>query len=288
MLIPMPLVKTSEIIKSAQEHNTAVFSVICDDFNTIYGCIRAAEETQTPVLVQFLPEHDTINRAINIEGFAGIAKKLASEVKVPIGLHLDHCYTYEEIRRAADAGYSSVMYDGSTYPFEENVARTRKIADEMHARGIWVEGEIGHVGLAAENSDSDEDLYTQPEAAARFARESGVDMLAIAIGNAHGFYTGIPHLDIPRLDAIREATNGLPLVLHGGSGIPDDQLEVAFSRGINKFNYGTNYLAAYYEAAKKFIHETENQEHPNILDLFKPAQAALVEHMKDRYKLCRF
>ena len=284
----MPLVKTSEIIKSAQEHNTAVFSVICDDFNTIYGCIRAAEETQTPVLVQFLPEHDTINRAINIEGFAGIAKKLASEVKVPIGLHLDHCYTYEEIRRAADAGYSSVMYDGSTYPFEENVARTRKIADEMHARGIWVEGEIGHVGLAAENSDSDEDLYTQPEAAARFARESGVDMLAIAIGNAHGFYTGIPHLDIPRLDAIREATNGLPLVLHGGSGIPDDQLEVAFSRGINKFNYGTNYLAAYYEAAKKFIHETENQEHPNILDLFKPAQAALVEHMKDRFKLCRF
>ena len=284
----MPLVPTSEIIRSAQARNTAVFSVICVDFNTVYGCIRAAEETKTPVLVQFLPEHGTVNRTNHIEGFAGIAKKLAAEAEVPIGLHLDHSYSYDEIRRAADAGFSSVMYDGSTFPFEENAARTKQIADEMHARGIWVESEIGHVGLAAENSDSDADLYTQPEAAARFARESGVDMLAIAIGNAHGFYKGIPRLDIPRLDAIREATDGLPLVLHGGSGIPDDQLEVAFARGINKFNYGTNYLAAYYRAVRQFIHETEGQEHPNLLELFKPAQAALTEHMKDRYRLCRF
>ena len=284
----MPLVKTSDIIKSAQARNTSVFSVICIDFNTIYGCIRAAEETQTPVLVQFLPEHANDNRAMNIEGFAGIAKKLASEVEVPIGLHLDHCYTYEEIRRAADAGYSSVMYDGSTFPFEENAARTREIVDEMHARGVWVEGEIGHVGLAAEGSDCDEDLYTQPEAAARFAKESGVDMLAIAIGNAHGFYKGIPHLDIERLDVIREATNGLPLVLHGGSGIPDNQLEVAFARGINKFNYGTNYLAAYYRAIRQFILETQDQVHPNILNMYMPAQEALVAHMKDRYALCKF
>lgn len=284
----MALELTRDIIDSARRHNTSVFSVICVDFNTIYGCIRAAEETQTPVLVQFLPEHDTINRSINIEGFAGIAKKLASEVRVPIGLHLDHCYTYEEIRRAADSGYSSVMYDGSAFPFEENVARTREIVEEMHARGVWVEGEIGHVGLAADDSESDEDMYTKPDAAARFAAESGVDMLAIAIGNAHGYYKGTPHLDIARLDAIREATNGLPLVLHGGSGIPDDQLEVAFARGINKFNYGTYYLSAYYAAVRKFIHETEEQVHPNILEMYKPAQDALVAHMKDRYRLCRF
>lgn len=284
----MPLVKTSDIIMDARKHNTSVFSVICIDFNTIYGCIRAAEETQTPVLVQFLPEHANDFRAMNIEGFAGIARRLAGEVKVPIGLHLDHCYTYDEIRRAADSGYSSVMYDGSTFSFEENAARTRAIVEEMHAQGIMVEGEIGHVGLAAEDSDSDEDLYTQPDAAARFAAESGVDMLAIAIGNAHGFYKGTPHLDIKRLDAIREATNGLPLVLHGGSGIPDDQLEVAFSRGINKFNYGTNYLAAYYQAIREFVHETEDEAHPNILNMYMPAQAALVGHMKDRYKLCRF
>lgn len=284
----MPLVNTSEIIKSAREHNTSVFAVNCVDFNTIYGCIRGAEATQTPVLVQYLPEHESLNRSMNIESFGAAVKKLASEVNVPIGLHLDHCYSFDEIRRAADAGFSSVMYDGSAFSLEENAEKTRAIVDEMHARGVWVEGEIGHVGLAAEAADADEDLYTKPDAAARFAAESGVDMLAIAIGNAHGYYKGTPHLDIARLDAIREATNGLPLVLHGGSGIPDDQLEVAFSRGINKFNYGTYFLAAYYAAIQKFIHESEGQVHPNVLDLCVPVQDALAEHMKDRYRLCKF
>ena len=284
----MALEKTFDIIQDAKDHNTAVFSVICDDYNTIWGVIRAAEETGTPVLVQFLPEHANINNVMNIEGFAAITKKLASEVKVPIGLHLDHCYTYGEIRRAADSGYLSVMYDGSTFPFEENAAKTKAIADEMHARGIMVEGEIGHVGLAAEGSATDEDLYTDPDAAARFAQISGVDMLAIAIGNAHGFYKGTPHLDIGRLDRIREATGGLPLVLHGGSGIPDDQLEVAFSRGIHKFNYGTNYLMAYYRAVTDFVKQHEGEAYTNILDIAIPAQKALTEHMKDRYRLCKF
>ncbi len=284
----MALEKTVDIIKSAREHNTAVFSVICIDYNTITGVIRAAEETQTPVLVQFLPEHDHLYHSMNIEGVAGITKELASKVKVPIGLHLDHCYTYEEIRRAADCGYLSIMYDGSAYPFEENIAKTKAIAEEMHARGIMVEGEIGHVGLAAEGSDSDEDLYTDPEAAARFAEASGVDMLAIAIGNAHGFYKGIPRLDMERLDRIREATNSLPLVLHGGSGIPDDQLEVAFARGINKFNYGTNYLWDYYRAVQSFVKEHDGEAYTNILDIPVMAQKVLTEHMKDRYRLCRF
>ena len=284
----MALEKTFDIIQSAKAHNTAVFSVICDDYNTIWGVIRAAEETGTPVLVQFLPEHANINNVMNIEGFAAITKKLASEVKVPIGLHLDHCYTYEEIRRAADSGYLSVMYDGSTFPLEENAAKTKAIADEMHARGIMVEGEIGHVGLAAEGSATDEDLYTDPDAAARFVQESGVDMLAIAIGNAHGFYKGTPHLDMERLDRIREATGGLPLVLHGGSGIPDDQLEVAFTRGIHKFNYGTNYLMAYYQAVTAFVKQHEGEAYTNILDIAIPAQHALTEHMKDRYRLCKF
>ena len=284
----MAFEKTSDIIKSAKAHNTSVFSVNCMDYNTIAGVIRAAEAVNTPVLVQLYPEHASLNKTINMEGFAAITKQLASEVKVPIGLHLDHCYTFEEIRRAADAGFTSVMYDGSTFSMEENAAKTKEITSEMHARGVYVEGEIGHVGLAAEDSGSDEDLYTKPDAAAQFAAESGVDMLAIAIGNAHGFYKGTPHLDIERLDQIREATNGLPLVLHGGSGIPDDQLAVAFSRGINKFNYGTNFLWAYYKAIAAFIKEHESQPYTDVLTLPLPAQEALEEHMKERLKLCRF
>ncbi len=284
----MALEKTYDIIASARAHNTAVFSVICIDYNTIAGVIRSAEETQTPVLVQFLPEHDHIYHAMNLEGVAAVTKELAAKVKVPIGLHLDHCYSYEEIRRAADCGYLSVMYDGSMFPFDENIEKTKTIADEMHARGIMVEGEIGHVGWAVEGSASDEDLYTDPKAAARFAEASGVDLLAIAIGNAHGFYTGTPHLDIDRLDRIREATNGLPLVLHGGSGIPDDQLEVAFAHGINKFNYGTNYLWDYYRTVEAFVKRHEGEAYTNILDIPVEAVDRLTAHMKDRYRLCRF
>ncbi|MBQ6322344.1 MAG: class II fructose-bisphosphate aldolase [Lachnospiraceae bacterium] len=284
----MALEKTSDIIKSAQEHNTAVYSVNCFDYNTILGVIRAAEETATPVLVQLLPDHDTVNHTCSIEGFAAITKELAAKVKVPIGLHLDHCYTIEEIRRAADAGFLSVMYDGSAYSFDENAARTKEIVDEMRARGVWVEGEIGHVGLAAEDSGSDEDLYTQPDMAQRYVAESGVDMLAIAIGNAHGFYKGTPHLDIERLDQIRTATNGLPLVLHGGSGIPDEQLQVAFSRGINKFNFGTNYLWTYYKAIASFVKAHESEAYADVITMSIPAQDELCAYMKDRYKLCLF
>ena len=284
----MALEKTFDIIKSAQEHNTSVFSVNCCDYNTIAGCIRAAEETSTPVLIQLFPGHASENHTINIEGFAAITKQLASEVKVPIGLHLDHCFSFDEIRRAADAGFLSVMYDGSTFSVEENAAKTKIITKEMHERGVMVEGEIGHVGLAAEDSGSDEDLYTKPDAAAAFVAESGVDMLAIAIGNAHGFYKGTPHLDIERLDQIREATNSLPLVLHGGSGIPDDQLEVAFSRGINKFNYGTNYLWAYYKSIAAFVKAHESESYTDVLNLAIPTQEAVCSHMMERFQLCHF
>ena len=284
----MALEKTFDIIKDAQAHNTAVFSVNCIDYNTIAGLIRAAEETQTPVLVQLYPGHATEFNAISFEGFAEITKKLAAQVKVPIGLHLDHCFSFDEIRRAADAGFLSVMYDGSTFSLEENAKKTGEIAKEMHTRGVMVEGEIGHVGLAAEDSGSDLDLYTKPEAAKQFIDESGADMLAIAIGNAHGFYKGTPHLDIERLDQIREATNGLPLVLHGGSGIPDDQLEVAFSRGINKFNYGTNYLWAYYQAIAAFTKAHEDQAYTDVLELPVPTQEACRAHMVERFHLCKF
>ena len=284
----MAFEKCIDIIKHAQRSNTSVFAVNCFDYNTVKGVIYAAEEPATPVLVQLFPGHASQWKVTSIEGFAAITKQLASEVKTPIGLHLDHCYTYEEIRRAADAGFTSVMFDGSELSLEENAQKTKVIADEMHARGIAVEGEIGHVGLAAEDAGSDLDLYTKPEAAKQFYEESGVDLLAIAIGNAHGFYKGTPHLDIDRLDAIHAATEGLALVLHGGSGIPDDQLEVAFSRGINKFNYGTNYLWTYYKALAGFVKDHEKEDYADVLDMSIPAQNVLIEHMKERFHLCHF
>ena len=284
----MAFEKCIDIIRSAQKSNTSVFSVNCIDYNTIKGVVMAAEETSTPVLVQLYPGHASQWKVCDFEGFAAFTIRLASQVKTPIGLHLDHCYTYEEIRRAADAGFTSVMYYGSELSLEENAEKTRVITEEMHKRGIAVEDEIGHVGLAAEDAGSDLDLYTKPEAAKQFYEMSGVDLLAIAIGNAHGFYKGIPHLDIDRLDAIHAATPELALVLHGGSGIPDDQLEVAFSRGINKFNYGTNYLWTYYKAFESFVKAHEKEEYTDVLDMSVPAQEALTAHMAERLGLCHF
>ena len=284
----MAFEKCIDIIKHAQRSNTSVFAVNCFDYNTVKGVIYAAEETATPVLVQLFPGHASQWHVTSIEAFAATANQLASEVKVPVGVHLDHCYSYDEIRRAADAGFTSVMFDGSELSLEENAQKTKVITQEMHARGVAVEGEIGHVGLAAEDAGSDLDLYTKPDAARQFYETSGVDLLAIAIGNAHGFYKGTPHLDIDRLDAIHAATEGLALVLHGGSGIPDDQLEVAFSRGINKFNYGTNYLWTYYRAMESFIKEHEKDAYTDVLDMSVPVQKILMEHMKDRFGLCHF
>ena len=137
--------------------------------------------------------------------------------------------------RTIRAGFGSVMMDGSMNDLDTNIAVTKKVVDAAHETGVFVEGEIGHVGTAADADNDKTDLYTKPEAAEKFCRESGVDSLAISIGNAHGEYRDTPHLDIRRLEDIHAATS-VPLVLHGGSGIPDDQLLVAFSKGINKFN----------------------------------------------------
>ena len=284
----MAVEKSIEIIRNAQKSNTSVFAVNCFDYNTIKGVIWAAEETQTPVLVQLFPGHASQWHVTSIEAFAATANQLASEVKVPVGVHLDHCYSYDEIRRAADAGFTSVMFDGSELSLEENAQKTKVITQEMHARGVAVEGEIGHVGLAAEDAGSDLDLYTKPDAARQFYETSGVDLLAIAIGNAHGFYKGTPHLDIDRLDAIHAATEGLALVLHGGSGIPDDQLEVAFSRGINKFNYGTDVLRCYDTAIRDYHRMHEPPTSLDILGIPAFAQERLISFVEKKMELCLF
>lgn len=155
---------------------------------------------------------------------------------------MDHCSNYEYILSAIREGFTSVMADGSTLPFEQNVAFTKEVVRAATVFGVDVEGELGHVGSAGNESDfCNENSYTTPEDAAAFADATGVASLAVAIGSAHGHYVKEPKLDIERLREINEATK-TPLVLHGGSGIPQEQLVAAFKNGINKFNVGTEYF----------------------------------------------
>lgn len=281
--------KVSNILKMAEDSNTAVIAFVCMDYTMAKTVVYAAEATNTPAMVMLYPEHVTIQKTCNLSGYAAMVKELASEVKVPIGLHLDHEYTYEAIMNAVKKGFGSVMMDGSMNDLDTNIAITKKVVEKAHELGAIVEGEIGHVGIAANADHNNKDLYTKADAAEKFCREAGVDSLAISIGNAHGVYKDTPHLDIRRLEEIKAAVN-VPLVLHGGSGIPDDQLKVAFSKGIRKFNLGTEYFGKYYDAVAEFTAENGNNLDPvKIINISEFAQHRLQPYVENRLKtLCKF
>lgn len=281
--------KVGNILAMAKESNTAAIAFICMDYVMARSVVYAAEATNTPAIVMLYPEHVTIQHTTGRKKYAAMVKELADEVKVPIGLHCDHDYTYEEIMKTIDAGFGSVMMDGSMNDLDTNIALTRRVVEKAHELGAIVEGEIGHVGAAADSDDANTDLYTKPDAAEKFCRETGVDSLAVSIGNAHGEYKETPHLDMERLDAIHAATD-VPLVLHGGSGIPDDQLLIAFSKGIRKFNLGTEFLGKYFQAVSAFAAENaENPDPVKIIHLPEYAQAKLQPYLEGRLKtLCRF
>lgn len=281
--------RTENIIKLAREKNTSVIAFICQDYVMARTVVYAAEATSTPAVVMLYPEHVTIQKTTGFREYAAMVKELADEVKVPIGLHCDHDYTYDAIIHTVECGFDSVMMDGSMNDLDTNIALTKKVVDRAHELGAIVEGEIGHVGLAAAADQNNQDLFTKPEAAEKFCREAGVDTLAVSIGNAHGEYKETPHLDIQRLEAIRNATD-VPLVLHGGSGIPDDQLIEAFSKGINKFNLGTEYLKHYFQAVTDFTVDYADDPDPvKIINMPEYVQKKLQPYVENRLTtLCRF
>lgn len=281
--------RVENIIKMAEEKNTAAIAFICMDHVMMRSVVYAAEATNTPAIVMLFPEHVSIQKTCTKKGYAESFKALAKEVKVPLGLHMDHDYSYEALVETIESGFDSAMMDGSMNDLDTNIAITKKVVDKAHAMGAIIEGEIGHVGLAADNANQDEDLYTKPDAAEKFCRETGVDSLAISIGNAHGEYKDTPHLDIKRLEEIDAATK-TPLVLHGGSGIPDDQLLTAFSKGISKFNLGTEFLGKYYDAVAEYVAEFgPNPDPVKIIQMPEYVQERLQAYLEERMKtLCHF
>ncbi len=281
--------RVENIIKMAEEKKTAAIAFICMDHVMMRSVVYAAEATNTPAIVMLFPEHVSIQKTCTKKGYAESFKALAKEVKVPLGLHMDHDYSYEALIDTIGSGFDSAMMDGSMNDLDTNIAVTKKVVDKAHELGAIIEGEIGHVGLAADNANHDEDLYTKPDAAEKFCRETGVDSLAISIGNAHGEYKDTPHLDIKRLEEIDAATK-TPLVLHGGSGIPDDQLLMAFSKGISKFNLGTEFLGKYFKAVEEYVAEYgPNPDPVKIIQMPEYVQARLQAYLEERMKtLCHF
>ena len=228
MLTPL-----TTVLEMAEAGKFAVPAFNVYNLETAMGVSRAAEKLNAPVILQI---YSRLFDSPNGKYLAPSVLSMIADMKVPVALHLDHGAGLPEVMRALRAGMSGVMIDGSGLPFAENVALTRQVRELAESVGVPTEGELGHVGTVNDESLSP---FTEPAEAALFAKATGVCSLAVMIGTAHGRYKKEPKLDQVRLSAIREAC-GLPLVLHGGSGIPDAAIVEAITRGIRKVNFGTD------------------------------------------------
>ena len=259
------LVTLKELLDQANSAPNAVGAFKGTTLEAIRGIIQAAEELNCPVILQHAQSHDDI---IDLEEIGPIMKYYAERAKVPVALHLDHGSSFERCVQALCLGFTSVMYDASAKSFEENAEETKEIVKIAHAVGASVEAELGHIftsevvhgegGSADSKDDYDDldDIYTDPEVAKKFVELTGVDCLAVAFGTTHGVYLTEPKLDLPRVARIREAAN-VPLVMHGGSGVSDEDYAVAIENGICKVNYYTYMNVAGGKASKEFWKDDE-------------------------------
>lgn len=230
----MALATLTELIKYSREHSVGIgmFNIV----NLEFACaiFEASQETGIPAMLG-MPKRFLQYYPVDV--MVQACKTLLKNAKVPMAIHLDHGKNFEGVMNALRAGFTSVMFDGSALPYEENVAQTAEIVKIAHAMGVSVEGELGYVGRSGVDELSP-DGFTKPEQAEEFVARTGVDALAIAIGNQHGQYKGVPKLDFDRLCDIRSRVE-CGLVLHGGTGIPDKDFVRAVKCGINKINIYT-------------------------------------------------
>lgn len=252
----MSLVKVNEILTHATAHKYGVAAVNTINYETIRCAVAAAESERVPIIIQFFPG---LEKYIPLKYIADMAVDMAKKASVPVAVHLDHSPSYDVAVGGIRDGFPSVMVDGSALSFEENVAMTRDVVKTAAVFDVDVEAELGHVGIGMKLEDiSNEDLFTHVDQAVEFVERTGCGSLAIAVGNAHGNYVRKPQLDFDRISRIREAVS-VPLVLHGCSGIPEEQMQKAVNLGMSKFNIATEYFAAMYRSLDEVIQATDHK-----------------------------
>lgn len=257
------LLNGTDLLAVANEHDFAVPAFNISDWAMFTGIIDVSEEKDAPLIVAIHP--DELSH-ITVDLLPAIIQR-ANRSHVPVTIHLDHGASYEQVLTAIQAGFTSVMIDKSMLSFDENVAVTKKVVDTAHAVGLSVEGELGTIGKTDGYAEAgtDDIIYTQPEEAARFVEQTGVDSLAIAIGTRHGIYPSHlkPELKLDLLQEIKAAAP-LPLVLHGGSNNPDDEIGRAVKLGVNKINISSDIKVAYHERMREVLQDLVERE-PNSI-----------------------
>lgn len=274
----MSLAKMTEVLLWAQENNCAVGAFSVGNMEMVIGAVKAAEEMNTPIILQIAEKR---MKQSPMELMAPMMVSAAKNAKVSIAVHLDHGLTFECINKALEYGFTSVMLDGSLLPFEENVAMTKKVRTEADKYNATVEAELGVVGGNEGDNSKHEIMCTDPEKAVVFCKETGVDCLAVAIGNAHGNYPISPEL---RFDVLEEISSriSVPLVLHGGTGITHDMFRRAISLGIRKINIATASFDAFSNSAKEY---TSSVEKPDYFTLSPIMAQAVCENIKKHIEI---
>jgi len=281
----MAFVTTKEMLKDAQKGRYGIGAFNANNMEIIQAIVETAEEEKAPVILQ--ASQGAIKYA-GLDMIVAMVKVMAEKVKIPVALHLDHGTDYYQNIKCLRAGFTSLMYDGSKLPFDENVKMTKKVVEMAHACDIPVEAELGQIGKMG---DSDEpgvalekvkESMAVPEEAAKFVELTEIDFLAAAVGTIHGCRTPFAKLDIPRIEKIRELT-GVPLVLHGASGVNDDEVRKGIDAGISKINIDTRIRMIFTKKMKEVLEENPNQIDPR--KILGPAKDAAKEIIRDRMRV---
>jgi len=274
------LVTTKKMLNDARDGGYAVGAFNAENAEMVWAIVNAAEELKAPVIIQTT---SSTLKYFPPAYFANMAKAAAASVSVPVAIHLDHGASFELAKACIDSGYTSVMIDGSALPYEENIRVTQKVRDYADNFGIPVESELGKIGGKEDDTESDEDQYTDPAQAADFVSRTGISSLAVAIGTAHGIYAKKPVLDFNRATLIKKVVS-IPLVMHGASGLSDEALREGVEKGMAKINFATELRIAFTDAVKAHM-----AEHPNDFDPKKylgTARIAVKELVKSKILVC--
>lgn len=266
------LVTMKEILDHAKKGGYGVTAPNVQSEDTVRAVLEVAEEYHAPMIVD-------VNAFIHTDlpWFIHMIRDLAEKVSVPVAINLDHGKSYEDIMLAINSGFTSIMVDRSSLSYEENVEQTKEVVKMCRPLGISVEAELGHVGMGNNYAVDGVNNLTVPKEAADFIKETGVDCLAVAIGTAHGCYTGTPHIDFERLKQLVEACGETPLVLHGGSGTGDENLRKAVRSGIQKVNLATELIVAGKEELEDFIKDP-NFDKWKLIPAFKKGYKDRLAH----------